>query len=225
MDYGLIAVKLVTGFAGLWLITRILGKKEISQLTPFDFVSSLMLSELVGNTVYDKDANYRKLLFALALWMVLSYLFEVLTQKFRGLRRPLDGSPSLVIHNGEVNLKEMKKNKLDFDQLRMMLRQKDIFAIEEVAFAMLETNGQLSVLKKPDFEAVTVQDLKLEPEEKAHLPRGLVEFGEIQLEELRKIGRDEGWLRQKLRECGFGDVRQVAYAEWRPGQGLHVLRK
>ncbi|WJH36726.1 hypothetical protein N6H14_13925 [Paenibacillus sp. CC-CFT747] len=91
------------------------------------------------------------------------------------MRRPLDGSPSLLIHKGRSILRKGSKTSWSRKKTRIF--------------------------------------------------RGLVEFGEIQLEERRKIRRDEGWLRQKLRECGFGDVRQVAYAEWRPGQGPHVLRK
>lgn len=80
MDFEQIAFKLIVGFVGLWLLTRFLGKKEISQLTPFDFVSSLMLSELVGNTVYQEDVKFSHLLFSLFLWGVLSYLFEKMTQ-------------------------------------------------------------------------------------------------------------------------------------------------
>ena len=88
MDYTMITVKLVTAFFGLWLMTKLLGKKEISQLTPFDFISSLMLSELVGNTIYDRGVHFMMLIYALVLWMVLSLALEKIVQIFPWLSVP-----------------------------------------------------------------------------------------------------------------------------------------
>ncbi|WP_334074837.1 MULTISPECIES: DUF421 domain-containing protein [Paenibacillus] len=223
MELGQIALKLVVGFIGLWLLTRLLGKKEISQLTPFDFVSSLMLSELVGNTVYQEDAKFLHLLFALFLWGGLSYLFEKITQHAKRARGYLDGKPSILIRDGEVDLKELRKNSLDFDQLRMLLRQHDVFFIGEVAYAIFEANGTLSVMKKPEEETVKRGDLGLESE-KPGLSYALVEEGEINLDTLRLIGKQEDWLRRQLRRQGCSDIKQVAYAEWKDGEGLYILR-
>ncbi|MBB3130221.1 uncharacterized membrane protein YcaP (DUF421 family) [Paenibacillus rhizosphaerae] len=223
MDYGLITIKLITGFIGLWLMTRVLGKKEISQLTPFDFVSSLMLSELVGNTVYQKDVHYGQLLFGLAVWFILSYLFEKVTQYARRTRGPLEGTPSILIHNGKVDMREMKKNRLDFEQLRMMLRQKDIFSLREVAYAIFETNGSLSVLKNADFEAVQKQDLDLDSDPSC-LTYNLLEDGDYNDDKLQQIGKDRKWLAAMLKEKGFSDPGKLAYVEWEEGKGLYILQ-
>lgn len=223
MELGQIALKLVVGFIGLWLLTRLLGKKEISQLTPFDFVSSLMLSELVGNTVYQEDAKFVHLLFALFLWGTLSYLFEKLTQHAKRARGHLDGKPSILIRDGEVDLKELRKNSLDFDQLRMLLRQHGVFFIGEVAYAIFEPNGTLSVMKKPEEETVKRGDLGLETE-RPRLSYALVEEGEIDRDTLRLIGKTEEWLYEQLRRQGASDAKQVAYAEWKDGEGLYILR-
>ncbi|MEF2966306.1 DUF421 domain-containing protein [Paenibacillus sp. M1] len=223
MEIGQIALKLVIGFCGLWLLARWLGKKEISQLTPFDFVSSLMLSELVGNTVYQGDVKFVHLLFALFLWGVLSYLFEKVTQYARRARGILDGKPSILIRDGEVDLRELKRNSLDFDQLRMLLRQHDVFFIREVAYAIFEANGSLSVMKKPAAETVTRQDLGLPPQ-KAGLSYCLIEDGEIRGENLSLIGKAEAWLREELSRMGCGATEEVAYAEWSEGEGLYILK-
>ncbi|MDO7906719.1 DUF421 domain-containing protein [Paenibacillus sp. JX-17] len=203
-------------------MTRFLGKKEISQLTPFDFVSSLVLSELVGNTIYQDDVHYPELLFALALWAVLSYLFEKITQHSRRLRGPLEGSPTLLIRQGMIDMKALKRQRLDMEQLRMMLRQKDIFAIREVNYAILETNGSLSVLKKPRYEPVAREDLKLEAP-KSDYSLSLVEEGVIQEENLSKLGRDREWLFDELRKQGYDDWREPAYVEWEEDEGVFVL--
>ncbi|MFD2611056.1 DUF421 domain-containing protein [Paenibacillus gansuensis] len=216
-----ISVKLLTGFIGLWLMTRLLGKKEIAQLTPFDFISSLMLSEIVGNTVYDKEVHFSRLLYALAFWALLSFTLEKVTYKFKTLRRPLDGSPVLLIEDGKVNVRQMHRNNMDFEQLQMMLRQRDVFSIREVAYALLETNGGLSVLKKSGYDQVTREDFDL-PEKEQHPGAGLIEDGEIQKEQLLLLGKDELWLRKELINKGYGDAENVLYAEWRTGEGLYV---
>lgn len=222
MDLGMIAVKLVAGFLGLWIMTRVLGKKEISQLTPFDFVSSLMLSELVGNTVYQEDVHLGQLLFSLAIWFILSYVFEKVTQYARKTRGPLEGSPSILIRNGEVDIKEMKKNRLDFEQLLMMLRQKDIFSVREVSYAIFETNGSLSVLKHSDYEAVQKSDLSISEGEPG-MTYNLLEKGRINDDGLKTLGKDRAWLMQQLRGSGYTDLEELAYVEWQEGRGLYIM--
>ncbi|MEC0240927.1 DUF421 domain-containing protein [Paenibacillus dokdonensis] len=222
MDLGMISAKLIIGFLGLWVMTRVLGKKEISQLTPFDFISSLMLSELVGNTVYQEDVHIGQLLFSLAIWFILSYVFEKVTQYARKTRGPLEGSPSILIRNGEVDIREMKRNRLDFEQLLMMLRQKDIFSVREVSYAIFETNGSLSVMKNTEYETVQKSDLKLSDDEPG-LTYNLLEEGRINEEALKSLGKNKIWLMEQLRQNGHTELENIAYVEWQEGRGLFVL--
>lgn len=215
-------VKLVTGFVGLWAMTRLLGKKEISALTPFDFISAVILGDLVGETIYEDKHNWLMLVFTLAVWTGLSILFEKLTQHYKRLRQPLEGEPEILIRDGQIDLSKLRKNNLDFDQLRMMLRSKDIFSMNEVAYAIYETNGSLSVMKKPPYEAVTRADLELK-ERQVKLPVPLVEEGTVQRESLRRLRKDESWLRETLQERGFPDVRLIAYAEYDEEGELRII--
>lgn len=210
MIYAEIASKLVIALIALWTMTKILGKKEISQLTAFDFVSSLMLSELVGNTVYDKEASIQQLLFALALWTLMSFGLEKLAIMFPWLSKRVSGSPVLLIRDGLVDEKALKKSNLDFDQLHMLLREVEVFSVTEVAYGIFETNGSLSVLRKSD--------------KKASLPAIVIAKGQIDKDALRFLGKDEAWLYGKLREQGLSGTEQVAYAEWSDDKGLHVQR-
>ncbi|MBB6637515.1 DUF421 domain-containing protein [Cohnella thailandensis] len=212
-DYAEIATKLAIAFAGLWAMTRLLGKREIAQLTPFDFVSSLVLGDLVGNTIYDEQASFWKLLFALAFWAALSYAFEKIMEFGKPFRRRLEGKPELLIVDGEIDLAAMKRNSMEFEELRMMLRQRDVFSVSEVAYAIYETNGSLSVLRKSAYEEVSRSDLHLDSP-KAVLSRSLVEKGVVQPQALAAIGRDETWLSRELQALGFADIRTVALAEW-----------
>ncbi|WP_419874755.1 DUF421 domain-containing protein [Candidatus Pristimantibacillus sp. PTI5] len=212
-DYLSILIKLFIAFAGLWCLTRLLGKREISQLSPFDFISSLILSELVGNTIYDGQVSIWMLITAMAFWAGLSYLFEKIMEFSKPIRRKLEGKPELLIIHGEIDTDALRRNSIAFDELRMMLRQRDVFSISEVAYAVYETNGALSILKKPAYETVQRSDLDLDPSP-VHLPSSLIEDGVPQPEGLAAINRDEPWLRQELEALGYSDIRSVAFAEW-----------
>jgi uncharacterized membrane protein YcaP (DUF421 family) len=160
-DFYYITIKLATAMIGLFLITKLLGKKEISQLTAFDFVSSLMLSELVGNTIYDKNVHLMHLLYALFLWAAMSLIMEKLLQYFPALSKRMNGRADVIISSGEIDFRAMKRNNLDFDQLHTLLREQNIFSVREVAFAVFETNGTISVMRKASLEAITRADMQL----------------------------------------------------------------
>ncbi|MBO9605351.1 MAG: DUF421 domain-containing protein [Paenibacillaceae bacterium] len=221
MMFAYIAVKLVTALIGLWIMTRLLGKKEISQLTAFDFVSSLMLSELVGNTIYDNDVRWVHLVFALVLWTVLSLALEKITLRLPKLSKALSGVPEIVIRDGRIDERAMKRNSLDISQLGMLLREQGVFSMREVAYAIFETNGNLSVLRKSRLEPATREELNVAaPQEE--LPVVLIEQGDVQKRELARIGRDEDWLLGELRKLGAVGPRDVLFAEWTEQDGLYA---
>ena len=224
MDYAMITLKLVTGFFGLWLMTKLLGKKEISQLTPFDFVSSLMLSELVGNTIYDRQVHFLMLLYSLALWLALSVALEKAVQLLPWLSVPLGGRPDIVIRGGVIDVRAMKRNRLDMHQVGMLLREQGVFSVKEVAYAVFEPNGSLSVMKQSRLEPPSREELRVTGKPDG-LPRILMEQGYIQRDELREIGRDEAWLLELLGEQGIEGFRDVYFAEWTEGEGLYVQLK
>jgi uncharacterized membrane protein YcaP (DUF421 family) len=219
-----ITVKLVTAMVGLWLITKLLGKKEISQLTAFDFVSSLMLSEIVGNTIYDKDVHLSELFYALILWTAMSLFLEKLVQFFPGLNKRLNGRADIIISDGKVDFRAMKRNNLDFDQLHTLLREQNIFTMREVAFAVFETNGNISVMKKSSAEGITREDLKL-PEKPLSLPMVLVENGRVQRDRLTRLGKDEQWLLSELQKNGVNRIQDVLYCEWSEIEGIYIQKK
>lgn len=211
MMYAEIAVKLLIAIIGLWAMTKLLGKKEISQLTAFDFVSSLMLSELVGNTIYDRDVHIGLLVFALLFWTALSYGFEKLGMRFPWLSKRMNGGPDLVVRNGRVDVRALRRNNLDLGQLQALLRMQGVFSFADVAFAAFETDGSLSVMRKTDGTDT--------------LPVLVVNSGRLDYDALRMLGRDAAWLEAELSEQGIADPSLVVLAEWTEGKGLYVQRK
>jgi uncharacterized membrane protein YcaP (DUF421 family) len=210
------------GFFALYLLTKILGKTQISQLTAFDFISAIILGELVGNAMFDDKAGVLEMAFVLFLWGGLLYIIEIITQKFKGTRSLLEGSPEIVIRRGKMIRDVMKKNKLDTNQLQHLLRSKDIFTVREVEYAILETDGTLSVLKKSDYQTPTRKDMKLAPEPE-NLSVTLINDGEIVYDNLEEKNLTEEWLKEQLIEQGFDNVKDVFYAEYMKDEELLVL--
>jgi uncharacterized membrane protein YcaP (DUF421 family) len=214
LNIGSITVELLIGFLALLILTKALGKTQITQITPFDFISSLVLGELVGNAIYDKHVNIFSIIYSVLLWGVLIYVVEWITQKFRGTRSFLEGKPSIVIHNGKINRDQLKRNKLDINQLQNLLRQKDVFSMNEVEFAILETNGSISVLKRSDYQEPTKQDFNLKPA-RGYLSYSIISDGKIDWENLKDAGLNEEWLNKTLKKHHIDHYSEVLLLEWK----------
>ncbi|OAS21751.1 DUF421 domain-containing protein [Paenibacillus oryzisoli] len=221
--YVSIGVKLTVALIGLLIMTRLLGKKEISQLTAFDFVSSLMLSELVGNTIYDDEIHLSHLVFALIIWTILALGLEKFIALFPKISRYAAGTPDLIVCDGVVDFKAMKRNNLDFAQLGMLLRENNIFSLREVAYALFETNGSISVLrqKNPEEHIGNVT----ERQGGVSLPAYIIENGSINEDTLKRLGRDRKWVDQLLQLSGIADHECVLFAEWSDSSGLYYQLK
>ncbi|WP_077600947.1 YetF domain-containing protein [Oceanobacillus sojae] len=215
-------VEVIFGFFALFLITKILGKTQISQITPFDFISALLLGELVGNALFDPKAGIAEIAFVVALYGILMYTVEIISQKYKRTRHLLEGSPTIIIHRGKLVRDMMKKTKLDINQLQHLLREKDVFSISEVEFAVLEANGTVSVLKKTDYQTPTRKDLKLSPQDVA-LPITLINDGEIIKDNLEEKNLPVSWLEESIREQGYKDISEIFYAEYTKGNPLYIV--
>ncbi|MBO9129004.1 DUF421 domain-containing protein [Bacillus sp. 165] len=222
-EYAAIFMELVVGYGFLFMVVKWLGKMQISQVTPFDFISALMLGELVGNAVFDKDVGIWEILFAISVWGLLIHTVGIITQKSRKGRLILEGSPSMLIRKGKIDWKAMSKNHIDIDELRQLLRGKDVFSIREVEYAVLETNGTLSVKRKAKFDSPTLEDLKIYKEDPL-FPMTIISDGEVLWENIKQCGLDDNWLYKQLLKQKVNHVKDVCYAEWEEGENLFILR-
>ncbi|MFC0559789.1 DUF421 domain-containing protein [Halalkalibacter alkalisediminis] len=216
-----LTLELFVGFFALLVMTKVLGKNQITQLTPFDFISALVLGELVGNAIYDKDIGLHYVLYAVVVWGTLIYVIEMITQKLRGSRPLLEGTPTLVISKGRIQYDALRKNKLDLDQLLHLLRDKGVFSIREVEYGVLETNGAINVLRKHPYEMPINRDLQMAPKS-VEFPVLLILDGEIIPEGLVKLDKETAWLKNELFHLGIPGPSDVLYAEWLEGEGLEI---
>lgn len=213
----LILVDTLFGFAALFILTKVLGKTQITQLTAFDFIAALVLGELVGNAIFDDKIGVIQIAFAVLVAGVLLYVTEFITQRYKASRSFLEGQPSIIIHKGKLIREELKKNKLDMNQLQHMLRAKEAFSIQQVQYAILETDGTVSVLKKSAYQTPTNKDMNITPES-IMLPMMIINDGEVLWDNLAEANLSEEWLQQQLKKQEIDSVREVFFAEWIDGQ-------
>lgn len=207
-----ITIKIIAGFIALMVVIRFIGKKELAEVTPFDFVFIVILGGTLEEGVYDEKVRVWDVLYTIGLWTALYLLTDFLVRKFERLRPIIKGEPSFLVNNGLLDIKELKKNKIESEQLRSLLRMQGFFSISEVKYVLLEPGGQISILKKSSSDEDTGGVL-------THL---LIDEGQIEERILAQIGKDKQWIIHQLKEEGYEDIKKIYYAEWSEENGLYV---
>lgn len=221
--YLTVGSELLLGFFLLFILAKSLGKTQLSQITPFDFISALILGELIGNAVYDHETSWVEIIFSTVVWGSLIYGVEIITQKFKKTRKALEGEPNIVIRDGIIKYETLKKAKLDINQLQSLVRQQGYFSLQEVQYAILETNGMVSVLPKSKNRPPTLEDLNIQTAETS-IPITLIIDGEVLYGNLQEAGLNEQWLKKELSKQNFHSYKEVLYAEWKKNQELFVMQ-
>ncbi|MHA6260886.1 DUF421 domain-containing protein [Sporosarcina sp. CAU 1771] len=216
-----LTIELVVGFVFLFLIIKFVGKKVINQISPFTFIAAIVLGELLGNALYDEKIGVFYIVYSMAVWGGLLFIFEYLSQKSLAFRGVAEGKPSALIKNGIVDRESLKKNRLTINQLQSLLRQSETFSIREVAYCYLEANGSISILKKSKYQKTTQEDFNM-PSKLVFVPVTLIRDGEVLWDELSDLGFTESWLKLQLNTQNITDYQDVFIAEWLQGDGLFV---
>lgn len=187
MIYLIVLFRSVFFYLIIALFYRVMGKREVGELSIMDFIVSIFIAELAAISI----ENYKNHLM-LSIVPILSLVFlqivaSKLSLKSQGFRNIMDGSPSIIINRGIINFEEMLKQRYNLDDLLTQLRSKSIKSIEEVDYAILETNGKLSVFKKED-------------DKNRVYPLPVIIDGEVQDDVLLQIGKSKKWIDEVLKE-------------------------
>ncbi|WP_315117324.1 DUF421 domain-containing protein [uncultured Clostridium sp.] len=216
-----VVVRSIIGYISLFIFTRVLGKQQISQLTFFDYVLGITIGSLAGTLTTDLSSRAWPHWVGLFTWSVLSYLMQLITMKWMYAAKYINGDPNIVIINGKIMEEALKKMKYRIDDILQLLRDKDIFDLSEVEFAILEPNGKISVLKKAENNPVTAKDMKISVSP-SKLSTGLIYDGMIIEENLAKIKKDKKWLMKELKKQKIKDVSEVVLATLESTGNLYI---
>lgn len=211
MDILIIFLRTVLIYFVVFLMLRLMGKREIGKLSLFDLVISIMIAEIAVFVLEDSGKPLMDGIVPMATLVLIQILIAYITLKNRTLRILFDGEPSVIIKEGMIDRDEMKKQRYNLDDLMLQLRQNKIMNVADVEFAILEPSGKLSVLEKKEKEAVKDEHGIKGTIRYEGLPLPLIMDGKVQDDNLEKIGKTRFWLKNQLQIKGARDFKEVFY--------------
>ncbi len=227
MNQAELVLRIALGFIVLFAMARWSGRKEISQMTFFNLVSAIAFGSIAAALVVNPSVSLINGVIALLGWAVFTVITDQMHLKSKKVRKLLMGDPVIVIKNGKILEKALRQTRLDTDSLQAMLRQKNVFSLSDVDYAIFETDGKLSIMKKPNKQTVTKKDLNIAVTKGNFVPLSteLVADGQVNLQNLAKMKKDQTWLEQQLQQAGVRSVDDVFYAEVQPDGTLYVDKR
>ena len=216
-----VMVRAVIGFFTLLIYTRMLGKQQLSQLTYFDYILGITIGSMAAALTTDLSSTAWPHWVGLTVWTAAGLAMQWVTLKWRFASKYIDGEPTVVIMNGKIMEGAMRKLRYRASDLMEQLRVKDVFDIGEVEFAILETNGTLSVLRKTQFQPVTRSDMNVSAQYQG-IGTELIYSGVVFDQNLKQVHLDRSWLDAELRKKGIHDSRDVFLAVLDTSGNLYV---
>jgi uncharacterized membrane protein YcaP (DUF421 family) len=181
----------------LFFLTKILGKKQISELSFFEYVSGITVGSIAGEAITGLEKNMFQGMIAIIIFSLATLFADIFALKSKSFRDFIEGRGTVLIKDGKVLEENLKKEKYTIDELSALLRQKDIYRVADVEFAVLEPRGTLSALLKKENRPLTPKDLQMKvPTEKE--PQTVIMDGSILDEALKSSGKSRGWLETEL---------------------------
>lgn len=221
MKYLDILLRVVTILPMFLAITLLTGRRKIGELPVFDFLSLIAVGAVVGADIADPDIEHLPTAYAVVLIMLLHYIYSVVLIKSKRAGKLLTFEPVVVIENGQFVKGNMKKLKYSIDNILTLLREKDVFDLHEVEFAIVESTGQLSVLKKTQYQPITPSEIKINTDY-VGLSIPLIVEGKIYKENLERLNLDENWLASQLSNNSIASEKDVFYAAVNTKRELYI---
>lgn len=208
-------------FTLMIVIARTLGKATVAQMTYHDFVAAITLGALTANLAFNVHMNFFQLIISLVTFSGIAYLFMFLALKNRTIRKIFSGQPTVLIQDGKILESNLKKLKTTLDTLNQELRQKNIFNISEVEYAVLELNGKISVLRKAEYLPVIHKDLNIGSGLKQSFPVELMMDGKFVDDNFEQNQISKDWLLEQIRDRGLS-IDHINYAVIGTNSQLYV---
>ena len=201
-----ITLKLVTGMIGILAFLRITGKAQMAQITPLDTVSAFVIGALVGGVLYNPDMSMLHIIFALIVWTGFNMLVRF-AMRSAYMRHLIKGKSDFLVKKGIINFGNFKRNSLEIEQFRMLLRQKGIFSMFDVEDVLFETNGAVTVL----------------PTGKTADSFLIVNNGEFVESGLAGSEKSKEWALYHIKRNGFSSPSELFCMEWTPNKGIYFV--
>ena len=207
--------------ASLFIITKIMGHKQVAQLDFFDYVSGITIGSIGAELATELEKPYKPLI-ALAIYGLASLLLNLLAHKFPRTRKYINGTPTIFMNNGNLYRKNLKQAKLDLSEFMLLCREQGYFDLDEIQTAIFEHNGKLSILPKAANRPATPDDLKITAKA-THIGVEVIMDGRVMGDNLSRMGLDVNWLTKQLKIQGCKDAKEIFLGIYRPEEDKLTL--
>ncbi len=208
-EYFVIITRTIFLYVVILAIFRLMGKREIGELSILDLVVFIMIAEMAVVAIENPTDAMGHTLIPMLTLMAIQILLAYISLKSQRFRSFIDGEPTVIINKGKINEKAMRKQRYNFDDLLVQLREQQVKNVADVEFAILEPSGKLSVFEK---------DKKKSKKKEATLNLPLIVDGIIQTDHLELVDKTEVWLRQNLRKRGYKDFKKISFCSYDNGE-------
>ncbi len=213
----------IGSFLTLFVVAKLLGKKQVGELDFIDYVVGISIgsiaAEMATNT---SNKPFYYYLISMGVFFGLTLIVDMLSTKTNSMKKFFKGSPMVIIKDGVIDYKQLKKSKLDLNDLTALARSKGYFDFDDIAYGIFETDGSLSVLPKSEQKPVVCEDLKIKTE-KALLPQNIIVDGQVSQFALKEIGKDIAWLYFKLNINSKKDLKNILLAIYNENDDSFVV--
>ena len=206
-----VTFRAISSLITLFLVTKMLGKKQVSQLSLFDYVIGISIGNFAAEMTINLESNEINGIWAVVLFGLFAYAISYLTMKSIILRRFFMGTPTILIQDGKILEDNLRKMKFDINDMLEEVRSAGYFDLFQVEYAILEPNGEVSILPKPEYRPITPKDINLKVE-KEGLCSNVIIDGKIMHNNLLNIKKDDKWLKKQLKVKGYSDITKILLA-------------
>lgn len=223
IEVGDVVIRAIVSLFTLFLVTKLLGKKQVSQLSLFDYVIGISIGNFAAEMTINVDSQYMNGTVAVLVFGLVAYIVSLLTMKSIHLRRFFMGRPTLLIQDGKMLMKGLKKVKFDVNDMLEECRGNGYFDISEIAYAVMEANGKISILPKSEYRQPTLKDLNIKGQ-RAGLCANVIIDGKLMQDAINNMHIDEDWVLHELKVQGK-KIDNVLLATLDDNQKLVVYEK
>ena len=207
MDFINIILTTVLSASALFLIAKILGHKQMSQLDFFDYITGITIGSIGAELATELEEPWKPLI-AMIVYGIITISLTLIANKLPKLRKYINGTPTIIMDNGKLYRKNMKKAKIDLSEFMVMCRQEGYFNLNDIQTAVFEYNGRLTVLPKSTKRPVNPLDINLVPSPEKISTEVIME-GRILTENLKRMGVNNEWLEKELKIQGFKNAKEI----------------
>lgn len=210
MDFIKVVLTSLLSVAVLFIIAKVLGHKQMSQLDFFDYITGITIGSIAAELATELENPWKPFI-AMVIYGAITVLLTLITSKLPRMRKFVNGTPTIILNNGKLYRKNMKKAKLDLSEFMVMCRQEGYFDLNDISVAVFEYNGRLTVLPKATKRPVNPNDINVVPSPDT-ISTEVIMDGRILHGNLKRMGLDINWLKKELAVQGCKSEKQIFLA-------------